>query len=302
MSQRWMAAMAVVGLGSCGGEPPVPAAPPPIAPPVQAPAEPVEEPPSQAELGELNDERRRLIAAGDLDGADKLCAGLLQRDNPIARAEGHKCSANVLVGRAVDNGGGVMISDAAQRLTVGGVASPPRFAGESMPKAIAQLDQAALLTPADVSIHQGRLFLAFTSGDYKRAASSLELSLKQHPEAPSTTWLEYVDNFPTAQATPAIAYLRMLAAKYPNEGPVLTELGAWLTAANQTGEAKPILLKALALDDTNVLAQWRMGENLEAANDRKGAIAHYEKSLALGGPLLEERQIAYEIFKKVGRP
>jgi hypothetical protein len=150
MSQRWLAALGGV-LGSCGGEPP---APPPSAPALQAPAEPVEEAPSQAELGELNEERRRLIAARDHDGADKLCAALLQRNNPIARAEGHKCSANVLVDRAVDNGGDVMISAAAQRLTVGGVASPPRFSGEAMPKAIEQLDQAVLLTPADVSIHR----------------------------------------------------------------------------------------------------------------------------------------------------
>jgi len=83
---------------------------------------------------------------------------------------------------------------------------------------------------------------------------------------------------------------------------VLTELGAWLTAANQSDEAKLLLLQALALDDTSALAHWRMGELLAAANDRAGATPHYAKSLALGGPLLEERQIAYDAFKKVAQP
>ena len=117
-------------------------------------------------------ERQRLAASGQLDAAEALCARWIDCGNAVARAEGYKCSANVLVARGKDVGDTLMIpSDYVQRLAVGGMASTATVFGP-IDSPIAQLDHAAQLDPSQLSIHQGRLFLAVASGDYARAVGA----------------------------------------------------------------------------------------------------------------------------------
>ena len=178
------------------------------------------------------------------------------------------------------------------------MAPRPRFSGESIARAIAQLDHAAQLDPSQLSIHQGRLFLAVASGDYARAVVSLALSLKGYPDASADTWLEYVGSFPTAAATHAVAYTKLLVARYPTEASVHVDHGAWLGAAGRREEARLALQAALAIDQRNAMAHWRLGEVLESLGDNERADQHYSRSLALGGDLSEERTSAYHRFKR----
>ena len=72
-------------------------------------ARPPEPPPTETEVEALVMERQRLAASGQLDAAEALCARWIDRGNAVARAEGYKCSANVLVARGKDVGDTLMI-------------------------------------------------------------------------------------------------------------------------------------------------------------------------------------------------
>lgn len=252
-----------------------------------------EPPPSAADIGAFNGERQRLIEENAFEAADKICRSWIERRNPVAQAEGHKCSANVFVRRAQDAGEPPQVSSAAQRLAVGGVAAEPRFSGPAIVQAIDQLDRAAALNPADLSIHEGRLFLALGSGDYARAVSSLDASLHGHPHAPASAWLAYVHGFPRAQAEHAVSFARLLAAHYPQDASVHVALGAWLDLTGNEKEAKEHLERALELEPKHPMAFWRLGEVTEQFNDAEGARKRYQASVKLDGELAEERRSEY---------
>jgi tetratricopeptide (TPR) repeat protein len=201
----------------------------------------------------------------------------------------------VLVRSATDSGEAVAVSTAAQRLATGATAPEPRFSGAAIGQAIDQLDLAAALNPADLSIHQGRLFLALGSGDYGRAVKSLEASLRSHPQAPPEVWLEYLASFPRSKANHAAVFARLLVAQYPSHADAHVAVAAWLDVTGNEREAKQHLEQALALEPQNPMAHWRMGEVLEQFNDSEGARERYKASVAIDGELAEERRSEYRV-------
>ena len=256
----------------------------------QKPVAPGEPAPSAADVTAFNEERQRLIAKNELDAADRICQSWIERRNVLAQAEGYKCSANVFVSRAQDAGDPEMVSTARQRLAVGATAAEPRFSGPAIEQAIDQLDQAAALNPADLSIHQGRLFLVLGSGDYARAAVCLDASLRGLPNAPASTWLAYLNSFPRARASEAVEFARLLAEHYPQEADAHVALGAWLDVTGNEKEAREHLQQALKLDPNNAMAHWRLGEVLEQFNDAEAARKEYRLSAKRDGELAEERR------------
>lgn len=253
-------------------------------------------PPAPPNVTALNRRRVELLAAGKLEEAARVCETWISKPTNEARAEGHKCLANVLVKKAKDTGSRVMISDRTARLTVGGMAAPPRFSGPELARAIDQLDEASTLAPSDLSIHQGRLFLCMASGDYTRAVESLEASLNQYEGATARTWLEYMPSFPPSAAEQASAFAELIVKANPDSSQALVELGAWQLERDEIEKAKTSLQKAISIAPKNALAHWRMGEALEKDGDRKRARAAFRKSLSLRGPLAEERREAYKRF------
>jgi Flp pilus assembly protein TadD len=261
--------------------------------PAGAPAGTPDPPPSAADIGAFNGERQRLVEKNAFEDADRICRSWIERRNPVAQAEGHKCAANMFVRRAQDSGEALQVSSAAQRLAIGGTAAEPRFSGPAIVQAIDQLDLAAARNPADLSIHEGRLFLALGSGEYARAVSSLDSSLRGHPRAPASTWLAYVHRFPRARAAHAVSFARLLVAHYPQDASVHVALGAWLDVTGDEKEAKQQLQRALELEPKHAMALWRLGEVTEQFNDAEGARKRYLASVKLDGELAEERRSEY---------
>jgi tetratricopeptide (TPR) repeat protein len=249
--------------------------------------------PSTSDIAAFTEERDRLLAKDARVEVEKICRSWIERQNPIARAEGHKCWANVLVHRAADSGEAVMVSSPGQRLAVGALVPEPRFVAAEIAPALDELDRAAAAHPADLSIHQGRLFLALGSGDFGRAVKSLTASLQAHPQAPPETWLVYMASFPRAKAHHAAVFARALVDKYPDSAPVRVALGAWLDLTGNEREAKQHLEHALQLDASNPMAHWRLGEVLEQRGANESAREHYKASVALDGELAEERRSEY---------
>jgi tetratricopeptide (TPR) repeat protein len=199
---------------------------------------------------------------------------------------------------AQDSGAVEVVSTAAQRIATGGAAAEPRFAGAEISRAIDQLDRAAAINPADLSIHQRRLFLALGSGDYGRAIESLEASLRAHTQTPPEVWLQHLGGFPRAKANHAAVFARAIVTKYPDNASAHVALGAWLDVTGHDKEAKYHLERALALDSTHAMAHWRLAEVLEQSSDSDGAREHYKASIALDGELTDERREEYQ--RRVG--
>lgn len=277
-------AAAVWLLVACGAAEPQPVASEPKG---------VDPAPSTSDIEAFTEERDRLLAKDARVEVEKICRSWIERQNPIARAEGHKCWANVLVHRAADSGEAVMVSSPGQRLAVGALVPEPRFVAAEIAPALDELDRAAAFHPADLSIHQGRLFLALGSGDYGRAVKSLQASLQAHPQAPPEAWLVYMASFPRAKAHHAAVFARALATTYPQSAAVRVALGAWLDLTGNEREAKQHLEQALALEPNNPMAHWRLGEVLEQQGQNERAREHYKASVELDGELVEERRSEY---------
>lgn len=256
-------------------------------------------PPAPPDVQQLAVRRVELLAEGKVAEATNTCRSWLAKPEDDAKAEAHKCLTNVLVDQAAHSpASGVTVSSGAHRLAVGGLAGPRRFSTEEIAPAIDHLDTAAELNPADLSIHEGRLFLCVASGAYERAVTSLALSAKQYAGAEPETWLQYMVNFPRSASTEATAFAAIVVRDHPESTRALVILGGWQTVAGQTEKARASLTKAVAASPRNAMAHWRLGELLEQEGDRAASSAAFRKSLGLDGPLAEERKEAYEAFKK----
>lgn len=275
-----------------------PATPDPEPAPPPSEPEALPPPPTPPDVSQLNAGRIELLQAGKVADANRLCRTWMTKKDNEAKAEAHKCLANVLVHQAEKHPAPVMISTGRQRVGVGGMAGPPRLSGKEVALAIDQLDEAASLNPTDRSVHEGRLFLCTVSGQFKRAVVSLELSLEQHGGADAEVWLQYMDSFTRSAAPQAVAFSEVIVQAYPKSTSALVTLGGWQAVAGQLESARKSLANAIASTPTDAMAHWRMGELLELEGDHDGAMAAFRKSLALKGAWAEERQ---EIFDELAQ-
>jgi tetratricopeptide (TPR) repeat protein len=216
-----------------------------------------------------------LVQSERIDEARELCSGWLESRDPTRRAEAHKCLANVegAAARTImiegdDLGGG--------RIRAG-------FAGEALDRALAHLDEAIGLAPADLSIHQGRLHLLMSSGQFARTAEALRDSLSSYtgPDA-LEAWLDYSPRFFQARKLRAgVAFLKVLEARYPDEHRVVANIGAFLSALEEDEEAIRYGEKAVRLNPEDPINNWNLGLMYEYAGDLDAADRQFRRSLAL---------------------
>jgi tetratricopeptide (TPR) repeat protein len=216
-----------------------------------------------------------LIDRGDKEGARKMCSPWLDSDDPLKRAEAHKCLANVeLCGESVvslqgnESGGGTL-----------GTAYEP----EALEKALAHLEQALKLSPQDLSIHQGRLHLLESAGRFSEMAKALDESCQIYKGQDALeAWLAYTaELFEAGQYHGDVALLRVLEKHYPTSHDVLGNIGAVLGALKEDKEALAYLHRAVEMAPTDAIDNWNLAREYDSTGNVDLAEQWYQKALKL---------------------
>ncbi len=217
-----------------------------------------------------------LIADEQFAAARETCSGWLASQDVAHRAEAHKCLANVEV---ASQPRGIMLEGD----DLGGGRTRPGFAAESIDRALWHLDEAILLAPADLSIHQGRLHLLMVSGQFTRTAEALTDSLESYtgPDA-LEAWLDYTPRFFQARKFRAgVAFMKVLEGSYPREHRVAANIGAFLSVLEEDAEALRYAERAVAMSPEDPINNWNLGFMYEHAAKIEEADRQYRKSFAL---------------------
>ena len=235
---------------------------------------------SPVDLDALSATRRKLVEAKRFDEALATCLSWSSRSSATDRAEARKCAANVYVAQAKRRDVGVFISPAKDLLFEGAPAAGPIFEPPMVRKALDELDQAQRLNPLDLSIHQGRMFLALRSQDFDRAVRYLSESLSARPADPLPTWLEYLPNFKSGGADRGVKYIRLLQQKYGHRS-LVPMLGVYLVLAGKPQEAIPPLRSAVAEARSDPRPHWLLARAFEDVGQLDAADREYSKSVSL---------------------
>jgi tetratricopeptide (TPR) repeat protein len=220
-----------------------------------------------------------LVRARDFEKARVLCEGWLAKGDDPARAEAHKCLANVELGahgeHAVRLGG-----DAA-----GGFAAPG-YDEEPALRAVEHLDAAVRLAPGDLSVHQGRLHVLLLAAMYDKLIPALEESdLLYVGKDGLDAWIavsaQLVERRELATAE---KFLLVLEKRHPGDHRVAGNLGAVYGILKRNREALAWAQKAVKAAPSDPTDLWNLARLYEDAGKADRADAGYQKALALMAP------------------
>jgi tetratricopeptide (TPR) repeat protein len=243
-----------------------------------------------------DDEWHALIDRGDKEGARKLCSPWLDSDDPLKRAEAHKCLANVeLCGQSIVSFKGN---------EAGGGSLGEGYKPEALEKALAHLEQALKLSPQDLSIHQGRLHLLESAGRFDDMEKALDESCAIYKGKDALeAWLAYTaELFEAGQYHGDLTFLRVLEKRYPSSHDVLGNIGAVLTVLKEDKDALAYLRKAVEMAPTDSIDNWNLAREYEFTGNVELAEEWYQKALKLDKDpdTLREKSCYYGGFVEKG--
>ncbi|HSM92620.1 MAG TPA: hypothetical protein VLT47_06985 [Anaeromyxobacteraceae bacterium] len=233
-----------------------------------------------------------LVKARDFGAARALCEGWLSTGDDAAKAEAHKCLANVELDahgeHAVRLGG----DDAAGF-------SAPGYDEEPALRALAHLEAAVRLAPGDLSIHQARLHVLLLAAMYERMVAALDESDRLYTGKDGLdAWLASAGELLERRALGAAEpFLLLLEKRHPGDHRVARSLAAAYAMRKRDREALAWAQRAVKTapkdpDDALTLARVH-----EQAGRLAQADAAYGKALALlPEPRRAESGCAYAEF------
>jgi tetratricopeptide (TPR) repeat protein len=218
-----------------------------------------------------------LVRAGEYQKAKSVCEPWLVAEDSRTKAEAHKCLANVELGLA----GGSKVRIEGDRKAGGFIG--PAYDDEASIRAVEHLNQALLLAPQDLSIHQGRLHVLMLAARYSDMERALAESAKLYEGADAMdAWLAYpAELFNSRQFKPAIALLLVLDKRYPNDHRVAGNMSAAYAMLEQDDEALAWASKAVKLAPDDAIDNWNLARIYDYTGKTALADAAYQKSLAL---------------------
>jgi tetratricopeptide (TPR) repeat protein len=157
------------------------------------------------------------------------------------------------------------------------------FDGPHVAEALDHLDKAIALTPDDITIHQGRLFMLLHSGRVSETPAALQKSLAVYtgPDA-LYQWLGYCAELADRNAYDvAVAYMRVLEKKYPNHPDVVSNIGAFLSMAKKYDEALPYAKRGAELAPNDPINVWNLGRAYDHVGKLDLAAPYYLKGIEL---------------------
>lgn len=232
--------------------------------------------PLEGESPHLARDWQRLVDAGDLEGARALCSRWLQGPGQRARAEAHKCLANVVLADAgaLRLEGGA--DDGSGRIEAG-------FAAEPAAQALEHLNRALELTPQDLSLHQGRLHVLMTAGRYHETAAALRDSVERYAGADALeAWLAYSPRFHEAgRYRDGIRFLEVIERRYPDDHRIPANLGAFYALLEEDAKALPYARRAVELRPGDPINNWNLGRLYDYMGEIEAADRYYRKAMKL---------------------
>lgn len=250
--------------------------------------------PCAAQSGNLSD-RTKLIDQKQCDAAKTLCTEYVDSPNVTEQAEAQKCLANVaLCGHDIiqlegdDAGGGNLH---------GG------YTPEAIDEALIHLNLGIKLSPQDLSIHQGRLYLLETSGRYSEMVKALNESCTiYHGKEVPNVWLEYASELDDLrQYNVAFDLMKVLDKHYPNNSDILGNIGAFLDMLKRDSEAIPYLQRAVALAPNDPINLWDLGRAYDYSGQTALADTWYKKALSLMADSDQKKQSVCLYAEFVGK-
>jgi len=163
---------------------------------------------------------------------------------------------------------------------------------EAVDRALAHLEQALKLTPQDLSIHQGRLYLLETSGRYSDMAKALEESCGSYKGADGLpSWLAYTaELFDAGQYRASLSLSKVLERHFPDSHDVAGNIGAALSALKEDDQALVYLRKAVEIAPSDPIDTWNLARLYDFMDKVELAETWYQKALALQSNLDQRRQ------------
>jgi len=216
----------------------------------------------------------RLMDAQKVQQAKTLCTTWIASSDRAVASQGHQCLASVEAQYA-------SMTEIEGTKSGGFIAQG--FQGPHVDEALKHLDQAIALTPDDLSTHQGRLFILIRSGRTRDAAAALQKSLDVYhgPDA-LQSWLAYSEEFDARQDyVSALAFMRVLEKKYPNDPDVVSNIGAFLYLDKKDADALPYVKRGAELAPNDPINVWNLGRIYDHLGQQELAEKNYRKGLEL---------------------
>jgi tetratricopeptide (TPR) repeat protein len=228
---------------------------------------------SAAETVDVAAEWPVLVQSRDFVAAKARCEEWLNLPSARARAEAHKCLANVEVGLSSRQA-------EASRLE-GKPGADQELAG--IRRAVKHLDAAIDLAPDDQSIHQGRLHVLRMAGLMPEMTQALEDSIRRHPGVDwLPAWKAYPIEYYQAQRFDAAVLLyRVLDRHFPNDHTIISNMGAALTMLQRDEEALACFQRAVKLAPDDPVDAWNLARLYDFTGRLDEAQAGYERALTL---------------------
>lgn len=223
-----------------------------------------------AQSGNLSD-WHKLLEEKDLPAAKALCTAFTASIDVAQQAEAHKCLANVV------------LSDSSALQPATGDSTIALLKPEAADEALKQLNLAIQLTPQDISVHRGRLFVLEKAGRYMEMAKALDDSCAVYkgPDTPDL-WFSYSGDLASLRQYDAgLAFNHILDKYYADSSDIEGNIGSFLLWLNKPAEAIPYLLKAAALAPQDATIAWNLGRSYDGDNQDAQADKWYQKSLSL---------------------
>jgi tetratricopeptide (TPR) repeat protein len=237
-----------------------------------------------------------LMEARKVQQAKALCMTWIASSDRAIASQGHQCLASVAAGDA-------------QSMEIEGTKSGgfigEGFRGPHVDEALGHLDLAIALTPDDLSIHQGRLFMLTHSGRLHDAPAALEKSLAvyQGPDA-LQAWLGYCPEFADREDfDDAVAYMRVLEKKYPNDPDVVSNIGAFLFMGKKYETALPYVKRGAELAPHDPINIWNLGRIYDRLGNNELAEKSYRAGMKLetdAAALRDKKCMFAEFLEKRG--
>lgn len=246
-----------------------------VAPDLASPAHSVPDEPTTAQTREeLSNQWGELISQNNIEEARSLCTAWLAKGAVAYQTEAHKCLANVELSGVST----LRLEGSDQR---GAIFSG--FGGEGVDRAVQHLREALLLSPDDLSIHQGRLHVLLMSGRYEQSIDALKESIELYKaEDGIEAWLSYSQYFyDLRQYEGAVSFLKVLEQSYPEDHRVIANIGAFLSLLERDDEALPYMRKAVQLNPKDSLNAWNLGRHLDYMGNVEEADKYYTKAINL---------------------
>lgn len=235
----------------------------------------------------------RLVVRKDVAGATKLCTGWEKSGTAEEKLEAEKClTAIVLQGAPLPS---------VKEMKAGA----PKYSAPVADEALGHIERGLALTPDDLKLNLGRLFVLAEAHRYEAVGPAFEATLKAMPgEEFMPYWQQTIgdlvqDGVPRA----ALAVAEVLLKHFPESHEVAGNVGSVHDVMKEWSEGLPYQRKAVELAPNDAIDTWNLGWALDHLGQLDEADKWMSASLKLPSDdaSLGERRCLYGRFLVVER-